>query len=211
MPVAPWSRGEVATLDDALAAAERIGYPLMLKATAGGGGRGIRVITSRRRPDRRVRAHQPGGAARVRQRHRVPGAAGHRRPARRGPGDRRRAGHGLGARRPRLLGAAAQPEDHRGVGLAGPGAGAGRGAEGVGRAAGAGRRLPRRGDRRVPLPPRAASGSRSSRSTPGCRSSTRSPSSPPAPTWSGSSCTWRRAGSSTGRSRPSPGTPSRPG
>ena len=46
VPVAPWSRGAVATLDDALAAAETIGYPLMLKATAGGGGRGIRVITS---------------------------------------------------------------------------------------------------------------------------------------------------------------------
>jgi acetyl/propionyl-CoA carboxylase alpha subunit/acetyl-CoA carboxylase carboxyltransferase component len=46
VPVAPWSRGEVATLDSALEAAERIGYPLMLKATAGGGGRGIRVITS---------------------------------------------------------------------------------------------------------------------------------------------------------------------
>jgi acetyl/propionyl-CoA carboxylase alpha subunit/acetyl-CoA carboxylase carboxyltransferase component len=46
VPVAPWSRGPVATLDDALAAAERIGYPLMLKATAGGGGRGIRVVTS---------------------------------------------------------------------------------------------------------------------------------------------------------------------
>jgi len=46
VPVAPWSRGEVATLDDALAAAERVGYPLMLKATAGGGGRGIRVIGS---------------------------------------------------------------------------------------------------------------------------------------------------------------------
>ncbi|HUC22035.1 MAG TPA: carboxyl transferase domain-containing protein [Streptosporangiaceae bacterium] len=46
VPVAPWSRGEVATLDDALAAAARIGYPLMLKAAAGGGGRGIRVITS---------------------------------------------------------------------------------------------------------------------------------------------------------------------
>ena len=42
VPVAPWSRGQVATLDDALAAADGIGYPLMLKATAGGGGRGIR-------------------------------------------------------------------------------------------------------------------------------------------------------------------------
>jgi len=45
VPVAPWSRGAVETLDAALAAAAGIGYPLMLKATAGGGGRGIRVIT----------------------------------------------------------------------------------------------------------------------------------------------------------------------
>ena len=44
VPVAPWSRGAVETLDAALAAAARIGYPLMLKATAGGGGRGIRVV-----------------------------------------------------------------------------------------------------------------------------------------------------------------------
>src|SRR5690348_13576759 len=46
VPVAPWSRGEVATLGDALKAAEHIGYPLMLKATAGGGGRGIRVVAT---------------------------------------------------------------------------------------------------------------------------------------------------------------------
>jgi acetyl/propionyl-CoA carboxylase alpha subunit/acetyl-CoA carboxylase carboxyltransferase component len=46
VPVAPWSRGAVATLDAAIHAAGEIGYPLMLKATAGGGGRGIRVITS---------------------------------------------------------------------------------------------------------------------------------------------------------------------
>src|SRR5690606_39155117 len=45
VPVAPWSRGAVETLDAALAAADEIGYPLMLKATAGGGGRGIRVVT----------------------------------------------------------------------------------------------------------------------------------------------------------------------
>ncbi|HET9126574.1 MAG TPA: biotin carboxylase N-terminal domain-containing protein, partial [Propionibacteriaceae bacterium] len=46
VPVAPWSRGDVATVDDALEAAHRIGYPLMLKATAGGGGRGIQKVTS---------------------------------------------------------------------------------------------------------------------------------------------------------------------
>jgi acetyl/propionyl-CoA carboxylase alpha subunit/acetyl-CoA carboxylase carboxyltransferase component len=46
VPVAPWSHGPVEDLDAALRAAERIGYPLMLKATAGGGGRGIRVVTN---------------------------------------------------------------------------------------------------------------------------------------------------------------------
>ncbi len=46
VPVAPWSRGAVDDLDAALTASKKIGYPLMLKATAGGGGRGIRVITS---------------------------------------------------------------------------------------------------------------------------------------------------------------------
>jgi len=46
VPVAPWSRGAVDDIHAALAAAQEIGYPLMLKATAGGGGRGIRVVTS---------------------------------------------------------------------------------------------------------------------------------------------------------------------
>ncbi|MFZ2503990.1 MAG: biotin carboxylase N-terminal domain-containing protein, partial [Nocardioides sp.] len=55
VPVAPWSRGGVDTLEQALAAAEQIGYPLMLKATAGGGGRGIRRVDS---PDDLVDAYQ---------------------------------------------------------------------------------------------------------------------------------------------------------
>ena len=46
VPVAPWSRGAVDTLAGALGAADEIGYPLMLKATAGGGGRGIRMVSS---------------------------------------------------------------------------------------------------------------------------------------------------------------------
>jgi acetyl/propionyl-CoA carboxylase alpha subunit/acetyl-CoA carboxylase carboxyltransferase component len=46
VPVAPWSRGPVETLEDAKSAADRIGYPLMLKATAGGGGRGIRMVSN---------------------------------------------------------------------------------------------------------------------------------------------------------------------
>jgi acetyl/propionyl-CoA carboxylase alpha subunit/acetyl-CoA carboxylase carboxyltransferase component len=46
VPVAPWSRGAVDDIEAAHAAAKQIGYPLMLKATAGGGGRGIRMVTS---------------------------------------------------------------------------------------------------------------------------------------------------------------------
>ncbi len=46
VPVAGWSRGPVRTFDEALQQAQVIGYPLMLKATAGGGGRGIRAIGS---------------------------------------------------------------------------------------------------------------------------------------------------------------------
>ncbi len=46
VPVAPWSRGAVDDLDTAIRVAGEVGYPLMLKATAGGGGRGIRVIRS---------------------------------------------------------------------------------------------------------------------------------------------------------------------
>ncbi len=43
VPIVPGSNGEVADLAHALAVARHIGYPVMLKASAGGGGRGIRV------------------------------------------------------------------------------------------------------------------------------------------------------------------------
>jgi acetyl/propionyl-CoA carboxylase alpha subunit/acetyl-CoA carboxylase carboxyltransferase component len=46
VPVAAWSGGAVETLEDARKHAERLGYPLMVKATAGGGGRGIRPVRS---------------------------------------------------------------------------------------------------------------------------------------------------------------------
>jgi len=46
VPLAAWSGGPVADLAQARAAASSIGYPLMVKATAGGGGRGIRLVRS---------------------------------------------------------------------------------------------------------------------------------------------------------------------
>jgi pyruvate carboxylase subunit A len=42
IPVTPGSDGNVANLDEAVQIAGQIGYPVMLKATSGGGGRGIR-------------------------------------------------------------------------------------------------------------------------------------------------------------------------
>lgn len=45
VPVVPGSEGLVANADDALTAAARIGYPVLIKAAAGGGGRGIRIAT----------------------------------------------------------------------------------------------------------------------------------------------------------------------
>ena len=46
VPVIPGTDGAVKTLDEAKKAAEEIGFPLMVKASAGGGGRGIRLVNS---------------------------------------------------------------------------------------------------------------------------------------------------------------------
>ncbi|MDD9879107.1 MAG: acetyl-CoA carboxylase biotin carboxylase subunit [Magnetovibrio sp.] len=46
IPVVPGSDGEVTSLDDARAIAEGIGYPVLVKAAAGGGGRGMKVAQS---------------------------------------------------------------------------------------------------------------------------------------------------------------------
>ncbi len=44
VPVIPGSDGEVHNSEEALIVAEKIGYPVMLKASAGGGGKGIRKV-----------------------------------------------------------------------------------------------------------------------------------------------------------------------
>ena len=46
VPVTPGSDGPVSSPEEALAAAEAVGYPVLLKASAGGGGRGIRRCDS---------------------------------------------------------------------------------------------------------------------------------------------------------------------
>jgi acetyl-CoA carboxylase, biotin carboxylase subunit len=44
VPTVPGSDGRLAGLDEAKALADAIGYPVMIKAAAGGGGRGIRIV-----------------------------------------------------------------------------------------------------------------------------------------------------------------------
>lgn len=46
VPVIPGSDGAISTAEEALEIAEKIGYPVMLKASAGGGGKGIRKVVS---------------------------------------------------------------------------------------------------------------------------------------------------------------------
>lgn len=46
VPITPGSEGNLADLDEALALADQIAYPVMIKATSGGGGRGIRRCDS---------------------------------------------------------------------------------------------------------------------------------------------------------------------
>lgn len=46
VPVVPGGRDPLPDEEAALAAAEEVGYPVMLKASAGGGGKGMRVVTS---------------------------------------------------------------------------------------------------------------------------------------------------------------------
>ena len=46
LPLVPGSDGAIASLDEAKAAAEQTGYPVLIKAASGGGGRGMKVAES---------------------------------------------------------------------------------------------------------------------------------------------------------------------
>jgi acetyl-CoA carboxylase biotin carboxylase subunit len=47
VPILPGSSGVLKDEEEALAVADQVGYPVMLKASAGGGGRGMRIVVQR--------------------------------------------------------------------------------------------------------------------------------------------------------------------
>lgn len=64
VPILPGSRGVLHTVEEALETAAQIGYPVMLKASAGGGGRGMRVVRSAEElPSLFAQAQQEAGNA----------------------------------------------------------------------------------------------------------------------------------------------------
>ena len=46
VPILPGSEGVLSSAEEAIETADRIGYPVILKASAGGGGRGMRIVNS---------------------------------------------------------------------------------------------------------------------------------------------------------------------
>ncbi|EMF0615425.1 acetyl-CoA carboxylase biotin carboxylase subunit [Enterococcus hirae] len=64
VPVIPGSDGVLSTVEEALTVADKIGYPVMLKAAAGGGGKGIRKVLSKEElPQHFSSAQQESAAA----------------------------------------------------------------------------------------------------------------------------------------------------
>jgi acetyl-CoA carboxylase biotin carboxylase subunit len=64
VPILPGSEGILQSPEEALETAQRIGYPVMLKASAGGGGRGMRMVHQPSElPSLLTQAQQEAGAA----------------------------------------------------------------------------------------------------------------------------------------------------
>lgn len=58
VPVIPGSDGVVADREQAHEVAGKLGYPVMVKASAGGGGKGIRIVRTKMNWIRHLRQHK---------------------------------------------------------------------------------------------------------------------------------------------------------
>ena len=118
LPLLPGARGKLADADEAERIAEEVGFPVILKAAAGGGGRGMKICRDRAPGPPAVRDREQRGAGRVRRRLDVPRALRRAAAPHRAADRRRRARQHHPPRRARVLGPAAPPEAHRGGAVA---------------------------------------------------------------------------------------------
>mgnify|MGYP005671971795 FL=1 len=58
VPTVPGSKGLLSSVEEAYEMAEEIGYPVIIKATAGGGGRGMRLVENKANVERMFKAAQ---------------------------------------------------------------------------------------------------------------------------------------------------------
>ena len=212
IPVVPWAGAAAATEEEAVRPGRGAGLPgagevqRRGRGTGHPGGRHAAGMLPGAFNGARTEAWKIFGQAGC-----LPRATARGRAPRGHPGGERRVGRGLGPAGPRRLAAATAPEGPGGV----PGP----------------RDCPPSGSRSCAGPPPASCRPRatwarrrsssfttprarttgSSRPTPGCRWSTRSPRSPPEWTSSSCRCTWRGAAVCRSRSRPGPATRSRCG
>ncbi len=99
-------------------AAKRIGYPVLVKPAAGGGGKGMRIVRDAAAPARCPRRRPPRGGVVVRRRASDPRAVRRGRPPHRDPGPLRCPGERRPPRGAGLLDPASPPEDPRGDAVA---------------------------------------------------------------------------------------------
>ena len=149
VPVTPGYLGEDQDPKRLKKEADAIGYPVLIKAVAGGGGKGMRRVDAGKDFDDALESCKREAASLVRRRPRAdreihPLAAPHR-----SAGVRRQQRQCRPSVRARLLAPAPPPEGDRGSAGAGNGRGDARGGLRRGGACGQGRELRRRGDDRV--------------------------------------------------------------
>ena len=114
VPVVPGTLEPVADGAEVAREAARIGFPVMLKAAAGGGGKGLRLVGSADRARRRRCPRPVGGQWGVRRRPHLHREGDRAAAARRGPGPRRSPRQRGPPLRARVLHPAAPPEGDRG-------------------------------------------------------------------------------------------------